>query len=207
MSLHLLGLLFDPAEPEFAEARASMRASRLERVDRWEALLREEGIDLSLEALRTRAQVGVVGRPDFATALVEAGIAPDFETAIGPRWAGGRFWAPKVEWDAEVAIALIRKAGGVAVFAHPYARRRGPVVGAEEIRRLAAAGLHGLEIDHPDHDETDRQALRRLADELGLAVTGGSDYHGYRKRQGMGAETTRRISWNACSGRRRDGRW
>ncbi len=190
VSLHLLGLLFDPAEPEFAEARASMRASRLERVDRWEVLLREEGIDLSLEALRVRARTGVVGRPDFATALVEAGIAPDFETAIGPMWAGGRFWAPKVEWDAEVAIALIRKAGGVAVFAHPYARRRGPVVGPTEIRRLAAAGLHGLEIDHPDHDESDRESLRALADELGLAVTGGSDYHGSRKRQGMGAETT-----------------
>jgi predicted metal-dependent phosphoesterase TrpH len=190
ISLHLLGLLFDPAEPEFAEARAVMRASRLERVDRWEALLAAEGFHLSLDALRRRAEIGVVGRPDLASALVDAGIAPDFESAIGPAWAGGRFWAPKVEWDAERAIALIRAAGGVAVFAHPYARRRGPVVGPEQIRRLAAAGLHGLEIDHPDHDEDDRAALRVLATELGLVVTGGSDYHGSRKRQRMGAETT-----------------
>jgi predicted metal-dependent phosphoesterase TrpH len=190
ISLHLLGLLFDPAEPTFAEARAAMRASRLERVDRWEAMLAAEGFDLSLEPLRRRADTGVVGRPDLAAALVEAGIAPDFEAAIGPAWAGGRFWAPKVEWDAEVAIRLIRQAGGVAIFAHPYARRRGPVVGPEEIRRLAAAGLHGLEIDHPDHDEEDRDALRDLANELDLAVTGGSDYHGSRKRQGIGAETT-----------------
>lgn len=190
VSLHLLGLLFDPAESAFAEARAVMRASRLERVDRWEALLAAEGFRLSLDALRRRAESGVVGRPDLASALVEAGIAPDFESAIGPAWAGGRFWAPKVEWDAERAIALIRAAGGVAVFAHPYARRRGPVVGPDEIRRLAAAGLHGLEVDHPDHDAQDRAALRVLAAELGLAVTGGSDYHGTRKRQGMGAETT-----------------
>jgi predicted metal-dependent phosphoesterase TrpH len=144
ISMHLLGLLFDPAEPEFAAARAAMRASRLDRVGRWEQLLRAEGFDLPLESLRRRAETGVVGRPDLATALVEAGIAPDFETAIGPLWAGGRFWAPKVEWDAEVAIGLIRAAGGVAVFAHPYARRRGPVVGPTEIRRLAAAGLHGI---------------------------------------------------------------
>jgi 3',5'-nucleoside bisphosphate phosphatase len=190
VSLHLLGMLFDPGEPEFAEARAAMRASRLERVDRWEELLVAEGIDLPMDAIRRRAETGVVGRPDLASALVEAGIAPDFESAIGPAWAGGRLWAPKVEWDAEVAIALIRKAGGVAVFAHPYARRRGPVVGATEIRRLAGAGLHGLEIEHPDHDEQDRTALHELATELDLAVTGGSDYHGSRKRQGMGVETT-----------------
>jgi predicted metal-dependent phosphoesterase TrpH len=190
VSMHLLGLLFDPSEPEFAAARASMRASRLERVDRWEELLRAEGFDLPLEPLRVRAQTGVVGRPDLAAALVEGGIAPDFETAIGPLWAGGRFWAPKVEWDAETAIRLIRKAGGVAVFAHPYARRRGPVVGPTEIRRLADAGLHGLEIDHPDHEASDRAALRELAAELDLAVTGGSDYHGSRKWQGMAEETT-----------------
>jgi 3',5'-nucleoside bisphosphate phosphatase len=190
VSMHLLALLFDPDEPEFAAARAAMRASRLERVDRWEALLRAEGFGLSLEPLRLRAATGVVGRPDLAAALVEAGFAPDFETAIGPLWAGGRFWAPKVEWDAEVAIALVRAAGGVAVFAHPYARRRGPVVGSAEIRRLAAAGLHGLEIDHPDHDATDRAALRELAAELDLVVTGGSDYHGTRKWQSMAEETT-----------------
>lgn len=190
ISLHLLGLLFDPREPEFAAARAAMRASRLERVDRWEVLLRAEGIDIPMEPLRRRAETGVIGRPDLASALVEAGIAPDFETAIGPLWAGGRFWAPKVEWDAETAIGLIRKAGGVAVFAHPYAWLRGPVVGPEQIRQLAAAGLHGLEIDHPDHDEQHRAELRELAAELGLVVTGGSDYHGSRKWQSMGEETT-----------------
>jgi predicted metal-dependent phosphoesterase TrpH len=190
VSLHLLALLFDPAEPEFAAARAAMRDSRLERVDRWESLMRAEGFDLPLDALRHRAETGVVGRPDLASALVEAGIAPDFETAIGPAWAGGRFWAPKVEWDAEAAIALITQAGGVAVFAHPYARRRGPVVGPDEIRRFAAAGLKGLEIDHPDHEQADRESLRKLADELHLVVTGGSDYHGTRKHQGLGAETT-----------------
>jgi predicted metal-dependent phosphoesterase TrpH len=190
VSMHLLGLLFDASEPDFAAARAAMRASRLERVDRWEELLQAEGLDVPLEPLRKRAETGVVGRPDLASALVEAGLAPDFETAIGPLWAGGRFWAPKVEWDAEVAIRLIRSAGGVAVFAHPYARRRGPVVGPEEIRRLTESGLDGLEIDHPDHDEQDRVELRRLAAELGLHVTGGSDYHGTRKWQSMGEETT-----------------
>jgi predicted metal-dependent phosphoesterase TrpH len=200
ISMHLLGLLFDPSEPDFASARAKMRASRLERVDRWEELLRDDGYDLSLEPLRRRAETGVVGRPDLAAALVDAGLVPDFESAFGPQWAGGRYRVAKVEWDAEVAIGLIRRAGGVVVFAHPYARRRGPVVGPDEIRRFAAAGLHGLEIDHPDHSPEDRAALRWLAAELGLAVTGGSDYHGTRKRQGLGAETTAPDQWELLLG-------
>jgi 3',5'-nucleoside bisphosphate phosphatase len=77
------------------------------------------------------------------------------------------------------------------VFAHPYARLRGAVVGEPEIRRLAAAGLHGVEVDHPDHSPEDRADLRALAAELDLIVTGSSDFHGSRKPQGLGAETTR----------------
>jgi sugar phosphate isomerase/epimerase len=55
---------------------------------------------------------------------------------------------------------------------------------------MATAGLAGIEIDHPDQAPADRAELRRLADELDLIVTGSSDYHGSRKTQGLGAETT-----------------
>ena len=68
--------------------------------------------------------------------------------------------------------------------------RGGAVVGEPEIRRLAAAGLQGVEVDHPDHAPDDRAELRRLAAELDLIVTGSSDFHGSRKVQGLGAETT-----------------
>jgi hypothetical protein len=76
------------------------------------------------------------------------------------------------------------------VFAHPLARRRGRVVDERAIAELAAAGLAGLEVDHPDHDAADRALLRGLAAELDLVVTGSSDYHGTNKTIPIGAETT-----------------
>ena len=85
---------------------------------------------------------------------------------------------------------MVRAAGGVAVFAHPLARRRGRVVDEQAIAELATAGLAGLEVDHPDHAPADRALLRGLAAELDLVVTGSSDYHGTNKTTPIGAETT-----------------
>jgi predicted metal-dependent phosphoesterase TrpH len=85
---------------------------------------------------------------------------------------------------------MIRGAGGVCVFAHPFARRRGRVVELSVMADLAALGLAGVEVDHPDHEPEDRVALRGLAGELGLLITGSSDYHGSNKTISIGAETT-----------------
>jgi predicted metal-dependent phosphoesterase TrpH len=190
ISMHLLAYGFDPQEPGLAAERLRMRDARVMRVNRWEEMLREDGYDVSFEPLRRQAEFGTVGRPHFASLLVDAGIAPNFEAAFGPQWAGGRYRVPRDGWDVYDAIAKVKVAGGVPVFAHPYARLRGPVVGEPEIRKMAAAGLAGIEIDHPDQTPDDRSKLRRLAAELDLIVTGSSDYHGSRKTQGLGAETT-----------------
>ena len=85
---------------------------------------------------------------------------------------------------------LVAAAGGVTVFAHPLARRRGRVVDEPAIAALAAAGLGGVEVDHPDHAPQDRALLRGLAAELDLVATGSSDYHGTNKTTPIGAETT-----------------
>jgi predicted metal-dependent phosphoesterase TrpH len=79
---------------------------------------------------------------------------------------------------------------GVTVFAHPAASARGAVVDEAAIAAFAAAGLNGLEVDHPDHDDETRTALRRIAVEYGLLVTGSSDYHGSVKEAELGANTT-----------------
>jgi hypothetical protein len=76
------------------------------------------------------------------------------------------------------------------VFAHPLARRRGRVVEPSVIVELAAAGLGGVEVDHPDHAPEDRALLRRLAADTGLFVTGSSDYHGTNKTTPIALETT-----------------
>ncbi len=76
------------------------------------------------------------------------------------------------------------------MLAHAAARRRGPVVGLDVIAELAAEGLAGVEVDHPDHTSDDRAALRDLAATCNLLITGSSDYHGTNKTACLGQETT-----------------
>jgi predicted metal-dependent phosphoesterase TrpH len=96
----------------------------------------------------------------------------------------------KHETDPFEAIRLVKAAGGVTVFAHPGASKRGRTVPESAIAEMAAAGLDGLEVDHMDHDPDTRARLRGLAKELGLLTTGSSDYHGSRKTCVLGEYTT-----------------
>jgi predicted metal-dependent phosphoesterase TrpH len=193
VELHLLAYLFDPSEPAFAGERYALATDRERRarvmVDKLIAL----GVPVSHEQVDAIAGAATsVGRPHVARALVDAGVVPDVAAAFTPEWigTGGRAYAEKYTLDAARAVALVRAAGGVPVFAHPAAATRGPVVTDRDIAVLAAAGLAGLEVDHPDHAPADRARLRVLARELGLFVTGSSDDHGGTTGHRIGCETT-----------------
>ena len=88
------------------------------------------------------------------------------------------------------ALRLIGAAGGVCVLAHPAMWKGNGAVPDELIERMAAAGMGGLEVDHPDHDESQRTHYRALADRLELVPTGASDCHGARYDYRLGCETT-----------------
>jgi predicted metal-dependent phosphoesterase TrpH len=102
----------------------------------------------------------------------------------------GRYYMPSTRTPVVNAIEMITRAGGVSVLAHAFAHSRGPTVTAGVIAELAGAGLHGLEVDHPEHDPVARSQLRGLASDLGLLVTGSSDYHGTNKTVRLGHERT-----------------
>lgn len=191
VSLHLLGYLYDPTEPALARERELLRDDRVPRARAMVARLQELGVPIAWERVRELA-AGTVGRPHIAAAMVEAGVVKDVSAAFTPEWIGdqGRAHVDKYELDAFTAISLIHQAGGVVVFAHPQAAHRGAVVGEDDLARLAAAGLDGLEIDHFDHPPATRDRLRGLAGELGLLATGSSDYHGSRKSIALGEHTT-----------------
>lgn len=199
ISMHLLAYLFDPAEPAFARERELVRTDRFRRgqavVERCRAL----GAPISWEQVRRIAGSGSVGRPHIASALVEAGVVTTVSDAFTADWLanGGRADVPKHETDPVEAVRLVRAAGGVPVFAHPGADKRGRTVSEQVIAELAAAGLGGLEVDHIDHDEPTRARLRALAAELGLFATGSSDYHGSRKTVGLGEFTTAPEAYEA----------
>lgn len=188
--LHLLAYLFDPAEPALAAELTRIRQSRRRRGERIVALLRADGVDVTWDEVRGYADGGVVGRPHVAQALIRAGLVASTDEAFAPDWLGRRYQLPKDDIEVFTALALVRAAGGVAVFAHPRASRRGRIVPDQLIADLATAGLSGLEADHDDHSPAERAQVRGLARDLGLAVTGSSDHHGWRKQVRLGAFTT-----------------
>ncbi|MFF0296920.1 PHP domain-containing protein [Kitasatospora sp. NPDC004615] len=192
ISMHLLAYLFDPAEPAFAAERELVRTDRFRRARAIVERCRELGAPISWEQVQRIAGAGSVGRPHIASALVEAGVVASVSDAFTPEWLAndGRADVRKHETDPALAVRLVRAAGGVPVFAHPGADKRGRTVSDQVIADLAAAGLAGLEVDHTDHDEPTRARLRTLASELGLLVTGSSDYHGSRKIVRLGEYTT-----------------
>ncbi|MGW7618479.1 PHP domain-containing protein [Streptomyces antimycoticus] len=192
VSLHMLAYLFDPGEPELAAERELVRDDRVPRAQAMVAKLRELDVPITWERVAEIAGDGAVGRPHIATALVELGVVETVSDAFTQDWLadGGRAHVEKHESDPFEAIRLIKGAGGVAVFAHPRAVKRGQCVPESAIGELAAAGLDGIEVDHMDHDEDTRARLRGLAAELGLLATGSSDYHGSRKTCRLGEYTT-----------------
>jgi len=188
-SVHLLGYLFDPADPELAAETARIRESRVRRAEAMVERLAELGVPVTWEQVRAIAGDGVVGRPHLARAMVEAGVIESPNQAFGPDWIGegGRAYVSRYALDPARAIALVRSAGGVSVLAHP--RARGWEVPDEVIAALAAAGLAGIEVWHPDQDQAQRTALQDLAARLNLVASGGSDDHGELTGYRLGSDT------------------
>ncbi|MEU6478288.1 PHP domain-containing protein [Streptomyces sp. NPDC047017] len=192
ISMHMLAYLFDPEEPALLAERELVRDDRVPRAKGMIAKLNELGVPVTWEQVARIAGDGSVGRPHVATALVELGVVATVGDAFTDQWLAdrGRAWVGKHETDPFEAIRLVKGAGGVCVLAHPAAAKRGRTVPESRIAELAAAGLDGIEADHMDHDPDTRTRLRGLAKDLGLLVTGSSDYHGSRKTVPLGEFTT-----------------
>lgn len=179
-SVHMLAYLFDPGHDELAGEMAEIRESRLYRaramVDRLVAL----GVPVTWDQVSEIAAGGVVGRPHIARAMIEAGVVSSIEEAFSPDWLGpgGRAYVRRYALDPAKAIRLVTAAGGVTVLAHPRGETRGWQIPDQVIADLAQAGLTGIEVNHPQHDERERRLLGALSAELGLVPTGGSDDHG-----------------------------
>lgn len=190
--LHMLAYLFDPEEPELSAERELVRDDRVPRAQAMVGKLRDLGVDVTWEQVARIAGDGSVGRPHIAEAMVELGVVRTVSDAFTAEWLAndGRAYVEKHELDPFDAIRLVKAAGGVTVFAHPLALKRGETVPEAAIAELAAAGLDGIEVDHMDHDPATRARLRSLAADLGLLATGSSDYHGSRKTCVLGEFTT-----------------
>jgi hypothetical protein len=177
--MHLLGLWVRPESPALAEALAWLQEARARRNPLIAARLAELGFPVSMEEVSAVAGGGQVGRPHFARALVAAGAVSTVGEAFNRLLrAGGPAYVAKKRLSPEEGIRVVRAAGGVPVLAHPGLL---PVRGAELealARRLKGLGLEG---HYTDHDTATQRHLVSLAARLGLAVSGGSDFHGPNK--------------------------
>ena len=181
-SVHLLGYGCDPGHAALRDELARIRAGRTDRVPTMVARLVALGVPIALDDVRAQSHGPSLGRPHVADALVAAGHVATRNEAFD-RWLydGGPAYVERYSPDVAAAIALVRDAGGVAVLAHPWGRGRRRDLPPEYLAELAASGLDGVEVDHPDHDEPTRDELRAVAADLGLLATGSSDHHGTGK--------------------------
>jgi 3',5'-nucleoside bisphosphate phosphatase len=191
-SVHMLAYAIDPGNTGLAAECAAIVEARLSRARRMVEALRALGVGITWAQVEALAGGGVVGRPHIARSMVAAGAISRPDQAFTPEWigAGGRAHVSRYAPGPERAIRLIRAAGGVAVLAHPGAVSRGEKLSDQAIARLAAAGMAGLEVAHPDHDHAERKRLGALATRLDLVPCGGSDDHGSLTGYRIGQETT-----------------
>ncbi len=192
-SVHLLAYFLDPTHPALVAELGRILDGRNQRVPQICAKLRDLGVEVTEDDVRRAAgEAAAAGRPHVADALIAAGVVADrteaFERFLKPGRPAfvDRYAAPLLEM-----IALVRAAGGVSVVAHPWGRGSRGVLDAASIEDLKRHGLAGIEVDHQDHDEVSRDALRAIARDLDLVVTGSSDFHGLGKvGHELGVNTT-----------------
>lgn len=201
-SVHLLGYLFDPADPVIVAEHTRLKAERRRRGLAIVARMVDDGLPISADQVMDIAGDAPVGRPHIGRALMASGVVASVDEAFATHLAGrAKYYVPKVDTDLLTAIGMIRDAGGASVIAHPRGRGERRVLTADFLGELAAAGLTGIEVDHPDHDEQDRAELRGIAAANALLTTGSSDYHGSNKKLRLGQESTRPDVLTALIGR------
>lgn len=191
ISVHVLSYLHDPANPDLSAEIARSRSTRVSRAELMVQRLAED-FPIDWDAVQEQVAPGAtIGRPHIADALVAAGVVADRSAAFaGILTARSPYFVAHYAPPPAEAVELIRRAGGVPVFAHPVASSRGRIVGDSTFADMIDAGLLGVEVDHRDNPEEGRQRLRALAGRHGLLMTGSSDYHGTGKPNRLGEFTT-----------------
>jgi len=171
--VHLLGLhLADVGA--IAGALETFQQGRTARAEAMVAALNVHGIPVTMEAVLREAAGGALGRPHVARAIIAGGWVADSREAFD-KWlgAGRPAFVEKPRLDVAEGVALVHRAGGLAIWAHPGDDGR-----RARFERLVAAGIDGAEVRHPGHDAADTARLGALVEFFQLVPSGGSDWHG-----------------------------
>ena len=178
-SVHLLSYFLSEKPPSaFTDWLEGEQSERRERNSRLAAMLRGQGLAVTLEEVEARGK-SLTGRPHFARLLVEKGYVQSSEEAFA-RYLGEQAptFVQRQSRTAEEVIGIVRAAGGVPVVAHPIRLNLPRDQERILLFKYKDAGLAGLEIYHSEHPPELQAYYRQLAIELDLLPTGGSDFHG-----------------------------
>lgn len=178
--IHILGYWINPESLPLVRVLADQAARGAQRMQRIRSRLRDCGISIEDHDLADAAG-SRVGRPHVARILVRRGLVRDHDEAFTKYLGvGAPAFVEHEALPAAEAIEAIRAAGGVACLAHPVWLGCTSILELETvIRDLMTAGLRGLEVLHPAQSGEWAERCRALAEKLGLAMTGGTDFHGF----------------------------
>lgn len=178
--VHMLGYFIDPASPALAAFLAEQRRQRIDRLREMVVRLAALGIPLDVEAILRPALEDSrksAGRPWIARALVAAGQVATTDEAFDRWLAGGRpAFVPRAGASPSDVIARVHRARGICSLAHPALMKLAEE--SEWIGALVADGLDAIETYHSEHDGAATARYLAMASAMGVAVSGGSDYHG-----------------------------
>ncbi len=182
-TMHLLGYYIDITCTELTDKLMVLQQARAERNLKMIDKLRALGMEIDLAEVATVAEHGQIGRPHFAQAMVKKGYVQNIPDAFDRYLRkGGPAYVEKFRLSAEEAIHVIRTAGGVTVLAHPFTLNQPqPHEFDAVIGELKQRGLEGIEVHYPEHSEGQKKLYRDVAQQYGLLITGGSDFHGLTK--------------------------
>jgi predicted metal-dependent phosphoesterase TrpH len=182
-SIHVLGyFLGGPAPAEFRAWLEGIRLARRDRNRRLAARLQSLGMDITIEEVE-RLGRSQAGRPHFARAMIEKGYVSSVQEAFDHYLdESAQAYVEREEPSVGAGIARIREAGGLASLAHPVRMsRRNPGAFEKDLGEMCEMGLGAIEVYHSDHRRADTEFFLLLARRHGLAVTGGTDFHGDNK--------------------------
>lgn len=175
--IHILGYFVNHHDQQLLESLEILRRERYKRAERIVKKLNSMNIPLKIEAVLDHAGNGSIGRPHIANAMVEEGHADSYQQAFGKYIGNGRpAYEKKLQCSPLEIIKLIAEAGGLSFLAHP-----GTYLTEAELIQIIEAGIDGIEVIHPSHDNCLVEYYRGIVNHYYLLESGGSDYHGGMK--------------------------
>jgi predicted metal-dependent phosphoesterase TrpH len=172
--VHILGYGFEPTNAALVETFEHVRQLKRRQIHRIVERLGRDGIRIDFEDVVREAQSGYLGRQHLARVMSRKGAMSHYDIFQNYIGAQGRAYVPLDPFPPEQAIAAIVEAGGMAVLAHP-----GIELIDHAIKDLAGAGLGGIEVFRPPTQGSEQLYLEMVAEDFGLLMTGGSDWHGF----------------------------